>query len=151
VTYRRRAIAIALALPLVFTVVGPADATAGGTARVVTSPTSLNFGRVPVGESSVHKLIYITNSTKLPLRIYGFEAGDELGVDWFFLTGTTNDCYHYVVNFDMLLYPGETCAWIIGFRPVEASVYTADFTTRLSDGVNLYVSVVSLRGTGITN
>ena len=157
-TVRRRAIALALALPLVFVMAGPAAARGGGTAKLVTSPTSINFGRIPVGQSSSDyvgtKAVYITNNTRLPLYLtnLGVEGGNtvDTGVDFILDAGTTSDCSDYVI-YGNLLNPGESCATIVVFSPDEAGLHTAYLVTGLTDGVNSYTSAVSLRGRGTSN
>jgi len=129
---------------------------AGRQGRISTSPTSINFGRAPVGQdcdsSPDLRAIYVTNGLKLPVTVNSIQlTGDSFDFGWYCQTGSTLltwDCLYLLYN-GTPLGPGETCVIRgVAFTPYTAGSHSAALVLGMNDGVATYYSRTSLKGTG---
>ena len=143
---RRRFVVLAFAIPLVLSMAGPAAA-GGNLGRVTTTPTSVNFGRVPVGSPSEDRAIWFTNGTKVPLYVvdYANGYGGEFQYEAYDLS---QNCATFLDNNEPLQ-PGQTCGFVVYFLPEDTGASSAKFVLELTNFINTYTPSVTLRGSGV--
>jgi hypothetical protein len=113
---------------------------------VTATPKTLAFGKVAVGSTSTLSF-WLTNDTKAPLLITALLSGNASGDFAYLPTGTTNDCFAYVVN-GTLLYPGESCGNAVSFSPTTKGRQSGSMSFSFSDGVRTLSLTEAFSGSG---
>ena len=78
------------------------------------TPSSLNFGSVAVGHTSVPKVVKLTNGTKNAVVIHGITIGTDYTI---LLNGCSSP-----------LAAGQSCGYNISFNPLRAGIENEAFT-----------------------
>jgi hypothetical protein len=95
------------------------------------TPSSLNFGSVTVGHTSVPKIVRLTNGTNKAVAIRGIAIGTDYKV-------LLNSC-------SSPLPAGKSCGYNISFEPLRAGIENEVFSVN-ADGFHK----VSLKGTALS-
>jgi len=103
-----------------------------GTAPITLSPTSLNFGQLPLGETSQPKAVTLTNNQNVALNFTSVLTSGDFAV-------ASNTCVKSIAA-------GTSCTVNVTFTPTEAGARTGQLT--FTDTAFNSPQVVSLAGTG---
>lgn len=109
--------------------------TGGGGPGVTLSPTSLTFGNVVVGATSVGKNVTVTNTGTATLNITNIATSGDFGQ-----ATSTKPC-------GSTLAPGKSCKIKVTFTPTQVGARTGTLT--ITDNATGSPQTVSLSGTGI--
>ncbi|MFY9842008.1 MAG: choice-of-anchor D domain-containing protein [Terriglobales bacterium] len=114
------------------------NATGGGPA-VTLSPSSLKWGKIPVGTTSNSKAVTVTNSGTGTLSISSIAASGDFGVKAFKATKTVTPC-------GSTLAAGSSCVIKVTFTPTVTGTRTGDLT--ITDNAPNSPQQVPLTGKG---
>jgi kumamolisin len=113
----------------------------GGGPAVSLSPTSINFGKKPLNETSAAKKVILTNTGNETLSITSIATSAPFALKTVKATKKVTPC----VNGGSVA-AGATCEIEVDFTPTEAQSYTGAVT--FTDNANPTTQQVSLSGTG---
>jgi len=106
--------------------------TGNGIAPVTVSPATLNFGKLPLGETSAAMNVTLTNQQSVPLNFTGIAASGDFAVA--------------VSNCGTTIGPGKNCTVGVTFSPTATGARTG--TLDFNDSATGSPQTVSLSGTG---
>jgi archaellum component FlaF (FlaF/FlaG flagellin family) len=108
--HQNRRLVVALFAVIALTVAGPAGAASNPVAS--SSPTSVDFGSVPVGQTSTPVTVTLTNAGSAPLKIaaFGINAASVNQADFVLLAGGTCSVASPVAE-------GKSCTALVRFKP----------------------------------